>query len=155
MKPKIEYIDYDAPRSKERTDAWLKSLQEASDIVEPALLAFEEKVWFKGLGEMNRKSTSRGHSAKRGPYEMRMYTLAGRVMITVERDDGHWFSIMGIEDATSPKNTYRPGEMAMGDKNPRMGLGSHSMSPKEIAGVLIDMTVNPPKFKASKKVHLG
>jgi hypothetical protein len=155
MKPKIEYLDYNLERTDANRKAWMKRLQDADDTVQPALVAFEEKVWFAGLGEMNRTSTNRGHTAKRGPYEIRMYTMAGRVMLTIERNDGHWFSILAIEDATSPKNTYRPGEMADGSKNPRMGLGSHSMDPAEIAQVLIDLTANPPKFKASKKVHLG
>lgn len=157
MKPKIEYLTYTDPPDRALYDAEIEILHKADQTVQPALIAFEELIWFKGLGREIRDSTSRGFAAKRGRYEGRTYCIAGRVMITIERDDGHWFSLITAEESISADVTWRPNEQytGIGIKNPRMGLGSHSMPPDEIAQTLIDMIAKPLDYKPSSSIHLG
>lgn len=54
------------------------------EVVEEAIEEFENEVWWKGgLQVWNKQSRDRGFSVKQDDIEARMYTLAGRTMITI------------------------------------------------------------------------
>ncbi|MFH0937272.1 MAG: hypothetical protein V1808_03180 [Candidatus Daviesbacteria bacterium] len=55
------------------------------NVVDEAVKVFEKEIWWEGgLQKFNKNSSDRGHSLKFGNLTARMYTLAGRVMITME-----------------------------------------------------------------------
>ena len=59
-------------------------IKSETGVINEAIDDFEKNVWWEGgLQTWNEKSENRGFSASKGSVETRMYTIAGRTMITM------------------------------------------------------------------------
>lgn len=73
----------DAILDRDKSETWA-DIRNANERISSVVKKFESAVWFNGLQEIARKSKYKGNSYKCDDFEMLIYTMAGRAMITIE-----------------------------------------------------------------------
>jgi hypothetical protein len=82
-----------------KDDSVWRRIDAEQKVITNTLRRFEEMVWFGGLQAKARASKTKGLSAVANGLKLMVYTMCGRAMITLERDDGT--SVTTITEKTS------------------------------------------------------
>lgn len=90
-------------RTEEKYEGLYREIIDAEEILRKGVKAWEQAVWFGGLQKYYRKSKDRGHAARAGDLKMLVWGCAGRVMVTLHRDDDS-VTVLCDESSTEPRS---------------------------------------------------